>query len=358
MATVRKVGNYQYEALVRRKVNGRTYSTSKTFPFKKDAEEWSREVETQIKNGTWKDPRTQIKVEVETLKDALSKYSTEVSSLQKGHKQQLVRLKKWEDHKLAKMRLEDITGQHIASHRDERRKEGRAENTIRLELTLLSRVFETARTEWGLPNLRNPTKDIKMPTGSKKRDRRCSDKEFNAILDELKKGCRNQDIPRVWEFALRTGARQSELIGKDMPITSQLASTSGLVWEDVDFKTKTALLRDTKNPSGEVKDRVIPLLPPAFDFLKSLPRPLDGGRIFNVTQDGLIRAVSAAATRAELHGITFHVLRHEFTTRMIEAGWGMAEVQATTGHSTAEMLRRYTHVAAKDIAAKAASSKS
>lgn len=89
------------------------------------------------------------------------------------------------------------------------------------------------------------------------------------------------------------------------------------------------------------------------DLLKKIPRPLDGGKVFNVTQDGLIRAIAAAFIRAKIVGITFHVLRHEFTTRMIEAGWSMAEVQATTGHSTAEMLRRYTHVNAKNIAAQA-----
>lgn len=350
MASIKKIGDYQWEARIRRK----GFPTiCKNFAYKEDAGDWAREQETAMKNGTWKDPRTRVKVEVATLKDALRKYADEVSSLQKGHKQQLVRLKKWEEHKIAQLRLEDITGQHIAMHRDARRKEGRAENTVRLELTLLSRVFETARTEWGLPDLRNPTKDIKMPTGSKKRDRRCSDAEFNAILAELRAGCRNEDIPRVWEFALYTGARQSELIGKEMGQTSMLESTTGLVWQDINFKAKTALLRDTKNPNGDIKDRVIPLFPSALAFLEALPRPLAGGKVFNVTQDGLIRAVSGAAKRAGIEGVTFHVLRHEFTTRMIEAGWSMAEVQASTGHSTAEMLRRYTHVIAGDIAEKA-----
>lgn len=352
MASFVKVGEYQWEAHIRRKIDGKTYSATRTFNYKKDAESWASETETLMKLGKWKDPRTQVKVEVETLKDALRKYNDEVSSLQKGHKQQSIRLKKWEEHKLAILRLDEISGQHIAQHRDVRRKEGRAENTIRLELTLLSRVFETARTEWGLVGLRNPIKDIKMPTGSKKRNRRCSDKEFNAILDELQTTCRNPDIPLVWRAGLYTGARQSELIGKEMPNTSQLESTDGLVWEDINIKSKTAILRDTKNPNGEQKDRVIPLFPSMIDFLKSLPRP-HKGKVFNVTQDGLIRAVAAAAKRAKISGITFHILRHEFTTRMIEAGWSMAEVQACTGHSTAEMLRRYTHITAKNIAAKA-----
>lgn len=354
MASVVEVGKKQFEAHIRRKIDGKNYSVSRTFPTRKDAEIWADRTEAEMKLGLWKDARKEIKVEVQTLADAIKKYKEEVSPLQKGHKQQLVRLKKWEEHKLARLDLSEITGQHIAAHRDERRKEGRAENTIRLELTLLSRVFETARTEWGLPDLRNPVRDIKMPTGSKKRDRRCSDTEFTAILDDLRKSCRNPDIPNVWEAGLYMGARQSELIGQEMPLSSRLESKPGLTWADINFKSKTAILKDTKNPNGETRDRVIPLFPAALDLLKRLPRPVGGGKVFNVTQDGLIRAVAAAAKRVGADGVTFHVLRHEFTTRMIEAGWSMAEVQSMTGHSTAEMLRRYTHVVAQDIAAKAA----
>jgi integrase len=354
MASIVEIGDKQFEAHIRRTVQGKKYSATRTFSSEKYAKQWAEQVEAEMKLGIWKDPKKEIKPEVQTFADAIKKYSTEVSPLQKGHKQQLVRLNKWAEHKLAKLDLEDINGQHIAMHRDVRRKEGRAENTIRLELSLLSRVFETARTEWGLADLRNPVRDIKMPSGSQKRDRRCSNEEFSAILFELRKECRNPDIPLVFEFALYTGARQSELIGKEMPATSKLASTKGLVWENINFKEKTAVLRDTKNPNGQVKDRVIPLLPNAIAFLLKLPRPVGGGKVFNCTQDGLVRAVAGAAKRAGVDGVTFHVLRHEFTTRMIEAGWSMAEVQAMTGHSTAEMLRRYTHVLAKDIAAKAA----
>ena len=44
-----------------------------------------------------------------------------------------------------------------------RRAAGGAENTIRLELVLVSHLFEIARKEWGMGNLLNPLKNIPSP---------------------------------------------------------------------------------------------------------------------------------------------------------------------------------------------------
>lgn len=43
---------------------------------------------------------------------------------------------------------------------------GEAENTIRLELALVSHLFEIARKEWGMEGLPNPIKNIRKPSGS------------------------------------------------------------------------------------------------------------------------------------------------------------------------------------------------
>lgn len=278
------------------------------------------------------------------------KYAEEESSKKKGEKQELTRLAKWQEHEIARLPIAQVSGQHLAKHRDQRRKEGRAENTIRLELALLSRIYEVARKEWGLNDLRNPTKDISMPSGSKERDRRITKDEEVGLLTELNNGCRNLDIPRVIAFALATGMRQSEIIGKAS--TSTRAASAGLTWENIRLKDSTAFLPDTKSPFGKIKNRTIPLFDPALAIIKDLPRPIDGGAVFDVTQDGLIRAFASACKRAKIVDLHFHDLRHEFTSRLIEQGWGMHEVMSITGHSTAEMLRRYTHIRAGDMVQK------
>ena len=51
-------------------------------------------------------------------------------------------------------------------------------------------------------------------------------------------------------------------------------------------------------------------------------------------------------------GLHFHDLWNEVTSRLSERGLDSMEVMATTGHSTADMLKRYTHFRAVDLAAK------
>ncbi|MCL5259817.1 MAG: tyrosine-type recombinase/integrase, partial [Nitrospirae bacterium] len=51
-----------------------------------------------------------------------------------------------------------------------------------------------------------------------------------------------------------------------------------------------------------------------------------------------------------LSDLTFHDLRHEATSRFFEKGLNPMQVAAITGHKTLQMLRRYTHLKAEDLA--------
>jgi integrase len=42
--------------------------------------------------------------------------------------------------------------------------------------------------------------------------------------------------------------------------------------------------------------------------------------------------------------------RHEATSRLFEKGFNPMEVSAITGHKTLQMLKRYTHLRADDLA--------
>ena len=48
--------------------------------------------------------------------------------------------------------------------------------------------------------------------------------------------------------------------------------------------------------------------------------------------------------------ITFHDLRHEAASRFFEKGLNLMQVAAITGHKTLQMLKRYTHLKAEDLA--------
>lgn len=345
MATFIKRGDLQWQAKIRRLGHP---VQSKTFTTKMDAEAWARSIEVEMDRGNFV---SRVEAETTTLREGLERYAREITHKKKGAAQELVRLKKWQSGPLGSRYLSSIKGKDLAAFRDERRAEGRAENTIRLSLALLSHFYENARKEWGMENLANPAKNIKLPGGSKQRDRRLHGEEFQYLTNAAAKGA--QPISRsIIEIAIYTAMRQGEILG--------------LKWENIDFAKKVAFLPMTKN--GEA--RRVPLSSKAIAVLSSLARPIEGGKIFSISQDRLIRtfkracvvgrnqyladqlAVNQPPTVDFLEDLRFHDLRHEATTRLFELKLDMMEVAAITGHKSLSMLRRYTHLRAEDLAHK------
>lgn len=290
--------------------------------------------------------------EATTLHDALSRYLRDVTPRKKSARRETDRILAWQARPLARRMLAALRGADFAKYRDDLRAQGLAENTIRLDLALISHLFEVARKEWGMTGLGNPVRDIRMPAGSKERDRRLLPGEWERLTAALDQ-CRNASIRPVAEFALATAMRQSEILGLD--------------WSRIDLERRTAYIPDTKNGTS----RTVPLSPAALAILRALPRSLDG-RVFRVSQDSLTHSFSDAVARARRHyeqeckesrvpadprlllDLRFHDLRHEATSRLFEHGLNLMEVAAITGHKTLGMLRRYTHLKAEDLARKLA----
>ena len=351
MATIRLRGDGQFQAQIRKKGFS---PVSKTFPNRRLAEQWVTVTESEMLRGEFI-PRKAV--EVVTLEKCLIRYSDERSATKKGEKQELVRIKKLMQHPLAKKTVAQITVDDIEDYVYERRDEKSQRNpaetvseaTIRLEVMLLSAVFEAAKSKrWNYCRT-NPVRDIDAdarPGKSSERVRRFIDDEEVRLLAALDKRCRNPDIPLVVRLAITTAARQSEIIGKSS--TSTRPASLGLCWENINLAQRSAKLIDTKNG----KDRTIPLGDSALALLSALPRPIAGGKVFKVTQDGLIRSFAAACDDAEIEDLKFHDLRHEATSRMVEAGLSLLEVQSITGHSNAEMVKRYTHLDTLKLARK------
>jgi integrase len=119
-------------------------------------------------------------------------------------------------------------------------------------------------------------------------------------------------------------------------------------WVNVDLNKRTALLPITKN--GE--SRGVLLSSRALSVLRSLP-PSTTGRVFGeLTADALKLSFRRAVARAGITGLRFHDLRHEATSRLFEKGLNVMKVASVTGHKTLQMLKRYTHLNAVDLAAR------
>ncbi len=345
MAAFIKRGESQWQAKIRRKGFA---PQSKTFNTKPEAEKWARSVEAEIDRGTFIDRR---EADGTTLEDALERYGREVTPLKKGARAERNRIKRWQAHKLAKCSLSAVRGKDMAKFRDERRAEGKAENTIRLDLALISAMYETARREWGLEGLANPVRMIKAPGSSNRRDRCLSALEEPWLFAGMEAAMpRTPNAKAILQLAIATGMRQGEILK--------------IEWSDVKLSARHIHLSDTK--SGDPRD--VPLSPQAIDIVQSLPRPLDGGKVFDVSQDRLIRAFSQAcklgrklyeAENAKqppegfLSGLVFHSLRHTAATRMAPL-LSAHELCRAFGWKTMQMALRYYHPTGESLADKLA----
>jgi integrase len=320
MATFRKRSG-SWQALVKKKGFGQI---ARTFDTKGEAEAWAKVIEAEMVRGVY---LSQKEAESTTLEESLDRYEREISSSKKGHLQEKKRIRTWKSHPLAKRFLASIQGKDIAAWRDARIKSGSSANTVRLDLAIISHLFEIARKEWGMEGLKNPVKSIRLPSPPSGRDRRLQPGELEKILASVSK-----EMGQVVRFALETAMRRGEL--------------SGMTWDMVDLKKRTVTLPDTKNG----QKRIVPLSSVAVTILKERlsARRIDG-KVWDIGLDAISKDFARACHKEEISGLHFHDLRHEATSRLFEKGFDTMEVKTITGHKTLQMLARYTHLRAEDL---------
>ncbi len=332
MATIAERRNRAGEAIKwQAKVRRRGYALqSKTFTRKGDAERWGRQVEYEMEEGIF---TSRAEAERNTLGDLVERYIADVTPTHKGAAQETIRLKAMLNDGICRRRVATLRSSDFAEWRDARLQSVSAATVVR-ELNVWHAVIETARREWGVHLANNPVSLVRRPRLGPGRERRLIGDEETRLLI----ACDADSDPWLGEIvrlAIETGMRQGELCS--------------LAWKDVDLVSGVATLRDTKN--GEA--RVVPLSAAARDILRRLQKSTIG-IVFPVDQNALKMRFRRACTRASIDGLRFHDLRHEATSRFFERGLGIMDVAAITGHKTLQMLKRYTHVKATQLAAKLA----
>ena len=339
MATFRKRSGSR-QAIVKKKGFGQI---ARTFNTKGEAEAWAKVAESELVRGVFV---SRAEAENTSLSDALDRYEREVTPLKKGITQELSRIRILKSSHLASRSLASLQGKDIAVYRDYRLKEV-SPATLRRELTILSSVFKYAIKEWGMGGLVNPVEAIRLPSARGKiRDRRLLPGELDRILATSE----SPVLPDIARFAVETAMREAEI--------------SRMEWEHVDLKKKVYFM---PFDSQRKPTRNVPLSSEALAILERIPRRLDG-KVWGVTGHAVSLAWRRARTRARkayekeceeknekpdpafLVDLTFHDLRHEATSRFFEKGLNPMQVAAITGHKTLQMLKRYTHLKAEDLA--------
>lgn len=319
MATISKRGAYQWQAKVRRRGQK---AISKTFDYKEDAEAWARKVEREMDKGSFLESDGSDKM---TLAEGLVKFASDYIPQLAHPDKELVRVRALlRRDRLCELFLNRVRIRDISDYIREREGEGVKGNTIRLELAILSRVFEVARSDWGMENLGNPVKGARKPKVGNGRSRRLEEGEEERLL----MAC-NTKFRAIVQFALETAMRRAEI--------------TGMMWQHVDLAKRFVRLPETKN--GEA--RTVPLSPNALSILRERAEGVDhiAGPVFGMTPDAVSQAMRKACKKASIENLRFHDLRHEATSRFFEnTDLDVMEIKAITGHKSMQMLARYSHL--------------
>ncbi|CAB3785401.1 hypothetical protein LMG28614_02123 [Paraburkholderia ultramafica] len=357
MAYISQRGIY-WRAEIRRRGYKPVY---RTFDTKHQAQQWARRLEGEMDSGLYFD---RSESERTTLREALGRYQREIVPEKRHPYQENRRIQRWLDQDLSHRTLAGLRGADFAKYRDQRRAAGRAENTIRLELQIISHLFEVARKEWGMEGLMNPLNNIRKPSGSLARDRRLRLGEFEK-LHGLLSASGNPWAAPAFELVIETSLRQSALFS--------------VRWEWLDLDSR--MLRfppDARGADNKGIPAALPLSRRAINIFRHLAAIAEGadvriirsqhgpgniapaklrGRIFGTTSNAVIcvwkRVIQTASIEdPELKTLRWHDLRHEAASRLFEKGLHPMEVASITGHRSMQMLKRYTHLNPESLLAR------
>jgi len=179
MASIRKLPSGKYNVQIR-KVG---YSPiSKTFTNKSDAEKYLRLTELEIERKIFVD---YAEAEATTLGEALTRYLREVTPSKKSALKEEYKIKTWLKHPLAKRSLASLKPIDFATYRDKRLTEVSAAS-VRLELGVISHLFNVARKDWSIEGLVNPLEGIRKPKVNNARNRRLTREEMGRLLEACK----------------------------------------------------------------------------------------------------------------------------------------------------------------------------
>lgn len=323
MASIKKRGPYQWQATIRRK----GYPTQcRTFETKHKADEWVSRVEEKMASGAFIDTKVAQRT---TLGDLLIKYGQEVSPTKRSCRTELVTIRRLLRHPLALRSLSSLRNNDFSTYRNQRMSEGAGNNSVRLELALLSTLFTTAISEWDFP-IKNFIREIKKPATVPGRDRRLVGDEEERLLEAARES-QAPALELLVCLAIETGMRAGNLVE--------------LRWEQVDFEQQVIFVNRTKTGAG----LTVPLSEAAEAALRAFKPANARGKISSFyDSNGLGAAFRRARKMAGIKGLNFHDLRHEAASRLAPLVQ-TATLAKLMGWKSLAMAMRYYNPTAKEL---------
>jgi integrase len=258
----------------------------------------------------------------------------------KRHEQTMREFMEFLGHR-AKLNIAVITSRDIASFRDRRHSLGLAPATVNIDVAILSAAFNGALRQGHITV--NPCLAIEPLKNKPQRKGVFTPEQVSALLKTAE-----GDWKGLILLAFYTGQR--------------LLDCANLRWRDVDLVSDIKTIRFAVRKTGS---EVITVVHPALeDYLLSMPTaksddeyifPTLAGRrasplskqfgeliaLANIDR-GVIRKRTTYGGRS-VSALSFHSLRHSFSSILANAGVSEERRMALVGHASRDMHQKYTH---------------
>ena len=335
MSTIRE-RNGKWQAIVRVKDAGKIiHSEVKTFATERLARDWAAQVEKALEKGV-----TARLKSMTNFSDLIDKYRTARMEVKPLGRAMLGDLDMLSRH-LGGKALEALTSESWVAFARARRAGGAGPATVMHNLAIARTVLRSAKPMFGISTdstgLDEAVASLKV-TGhvakSQSRDRRVSDAEIAALIEEFKRIAAHP----------YTIIRMADVVQLAVLFPRRAGELCDMRWAD--YKGGIMVLRDTKHPRV-VRTETVPVPPLAQTVLAGVP--VVDERILPYKSESVSAAFDRACTRIGIEDLHFHDLRHEGICRLFESGLQIQEVAMVSGHMSWTVLKRYTHLRPQDV---------
>ena len=263
----------------------------------------------------------------------------------------------------ARINIAAITSKDVAAFRDHRRSRGLAPSTVNLDVTILSAAFNAA---WKQGHISvNPCAAIEPLKEKTQRKSTFTPEQVTALLKAVEEmqfaGAHGATLDKKSNEALRRDWQG--LILTAFYTGARLGDCANLRWRNVDLVSEIKTLRFEQ---GKTQREIVSVIHEALeDFLLSLSAPKSDeaflfpslaqrnisplSKMFNKIMEAarieqrVIRARNEDGSGRSVNALSFHSLRHSFSSLLANAGIAEETRMALTGHTTRQMQQHYTH---------------
>lgn len=235
---------------------------------------------------------------------------------------------RWLDNHLNGVMLDDITRTKLDRLATAKLDEGVAPATANRAMEIVRAILRRCEHEWEWIDRAPKVRMLKEPI---RRIRYLTREEAGRLLKELPEHLADMAV-----FSLATGLRR--------------ANVTGMRWSQVDLENRRAWV----HPDEAKARRAIPV-PLNDDAMRSIRKQLGKHREYVFSFRGRpVRQVSTKAwygalKRAGIEDFRWHDLRHTWASWHVQGGTPMLALQELGGWESAEMVRRYAHLAADHL---------